>query len=224
MEEIHLSDDEWALFKYIPNKIRLKSYVSRMKTCETMDEVENCVLLPMLLHEPNITTYKSEKKDFYSRLKPFIQHLRGSGSTALYERICELNRMLNRENKNKLSFNGLLQQIEVAMPKPGEGARCIVELIITPSDDKGRMMAIAATLAGVEYRQVTNKHFDGETGVNISAKFSVIRGNAHQLFVWLGCLREYWNDEDFSIRYKSDRIDRDGLSLTQAQLFAENNV
>lgn len=224
MEEICLTDEEWALFKYIPNVTRLKSYVLRMQACKSMDEVSDCVLLPMLLHEPSLADKQSEKRDFYTRLQPFIKHLRGSGNTALFERISALNELLKRENKNRLSFAGLLQQIEVAMPKPGEEARCIVELVITPSDDNGRMLTVAATLAGVEYREVTHKHFDGESGVNVSARSMVVHASSHRLAVWLGCLMHYWEDTALSVRYKSPRIDREGLTLMQAQLFAANHV
>lgn len=224
MENIQLTDEERALFKYIPNEERLKSYVVRMGKCASMDEVEDCVLIPMLLHEPNITAESSEKKDFYTRLQPFINHLRGAGNTAMYERIGKLNRILKKENKNKLSFGGMLQQIEVAVPKPGEEAHCIVELIITPSEGKDRMIAITATLAGVEYRKTTNKHFDGECGVNISPTSYVIKGDTRRLSVLLSYMDEYWDSEEIYVHYKSGRIDREGLTLSQAKAFADHNV
>lgn len=224
MTEIELTDNELALFRYVPNIERLKSYVERMKQCENMEQVENRVLIPMLLNEPNITAEQSEKKDFYTRLQPFIGHLRGSGNTALYERICELNVILRRENKNKLSFAGLLQQLEIPLPKAGEEARCIVELIITPKEENGRMLAITATLAGVEFRKTTSKDFDGESGVNVSAVSYIIKGDTRQLSALLNRLKRYWDDTEMLIRYKSARVDREGLTLSQAMAFADNNV
>lgn len=224
MENIQLTDEERALLKYIPNEERLVSYVTRMRKCTSMDEVEDCVLIPMLLHEPNITAESSEKKDFYTRLQPFIKHLRGAGNTAMYERIGKLNHILKRENKDKLSFGGMLQQIEVAVPQPGEEAHCIVELIITPSEDKDRMIAITATLAGVEFRKITNKHFDGESGVNVSPTSYVIKGDRQRLSALLFHMEEYWDSEEIYVHYKSERIEREGLTLSQAKAFADHNV
>ena len=84
---IQLSDEEWSLYRYIPNVERLKYYVGRMRNCMNMDHVMDHVVLPMLLHELEVTKENSEKRDFYTRLRPFIKHLRGSSGTTLFERI-----------------------------------------------------------------------------------------------------------------------------------------
>lgn len=224
MENIQLTDEELALLKYIPNKERLMSYVARMRKCTSMNEVEDCVLIPMLLHEPNITADNSEKKDFYTRLQPFIKHLRGASNGAMYERIGKLNRILKRENKNKLSFGGMLQQMKVPAPQPGEKTSCIVELIITSSEDKDRMIAITATLAGVEFRKITNKHFDGESGVNVSPTSYVLKGGPQRISALLSHMGRYWDSGEIYVHYKSERIDREGLTLSQAKTFADHNV
>ena len=91
---IQLSDEEWSLYRYIPNVERLKYYVGRMRNCMNMDHVMDDVVLPMLLHELEVTKENSEKRDFYTRLRPFIKHLRGSSGTTLFERITRLNEIL----------------------------------------------------------------------------------------------------------------------------------
>ena len=52
---IQLSDEEWSLYRYIPNVERLKYYVGRMRNCMNMDHVMDHVVLPMLLHELEVT-------------------------------------------------------------------------------------------------------------------------------------------------------------------------
>lgn len=210
MKELHLTNNELDLLKYIPDKERLVSYVERMRHCKSMDEVESRVLIPMLEWEPNVTAESAEKKDFYTRLQPFIGHLRGAGNTALYERICRLNVMLRKADKRKQSFAGLLQQLELPVPKAGEETRCLVELVITPQGEDGRMLAVTATLAGVECWETSNEWS--------------VKGDARRIAALLVRMQQYWDDHELSIRYRSARLVCEGLTLSQALVLAEAEV
>lgn len=221
---IQLTDDEWSLFKYIPNVERLKGYVGRMENCANIDQVMDRVILPMLLNEPEVTAENSEKKDFYTRLQPFIKHLRGSSGTTLFERISSLNETLRRENRRGQTLAGILRQIKIEAPNPGEEAVCIIELIINTSPEHDNLIRIGADLVGVEYRKTTSKHFDGESGVNFSATAYLVRGNIGSMLVLLRQIKAYSDDNNIAIRYRSSNIDREGLTLSQAIEFAEKNI
>ena len=167
---IQLSDEEWSLYRYIPNVERLKYYVGRMRNCMNMDHVMDHVVLPMLLHELEVTMENSEKRDFYTRLRPFIKHLRGSSGTTLFERITRLNEILKREKRCGQTFAGILQQIKIEPPKLGEEASCIIELIISSSPENGNVISVSPILVGGEYRKKVNQSIGREIGVNVSGR------------------------------------------------------
>ena len=167
---IQLSDEEWSLYRYIPNVERLKYYVGRMRNCMNMDHVMDHVVLPMLLHELEVTKENSEKRDFYTRLRPFIKHLRGSSGTTLFERITRLNEILKREKRCGQTFAGILQQIKIEPPKLGEEASCIIELIISSSPENSNVISVSPILVGVEYRKKVNQSIGREIGVNVSGR------------------------------------------------------
>ena len=155
---IQLSDEEWSLYRYIPNVERLKYYVGRMRNCMNMDHVMDHVVLPMLLHELEVTKENSEKRDFYTRLRP------------LFERITRLNEILKREKRCGQTFAGILQQIKIEPPKLGEEASCIIELIISSSPENGNVISVSPILVGVEYRKKVNQSIGREIGVNVSGR------------------------------------------------------
>ena len=71
---IQLSDEEWSLYRYIPNVERLKYYVGRMRNCMNMDHVMDHVVLPMLLHELEVTKENSEITPIHQALTRLVRH------------------------------------------------------------------------------------------------------------------------------------------------------
>ena len=72
---IQLSDEEWSLYRYIPNVERLKYYVGRMRNCMNMDHVMDHVVLPMLLHELEVTKEKFREERLLHPITPIHQAL-----------------------------------------------------------------------------------------------------------------------------------------------------
>lgn len=149
MNNLRLTEEERALSKYIPNMKRLKLYVERMSKCKNMKEVSDQVLLPMLLLESTLKGSLSERKDFYSRLRPFIKHLRGSSNTSLYERICKLNETIRKEKKTRL-YELLLQQIRIQLPENMDKARYIINLLVHADREDEQTVCLSISLVTVD--------------------------------------------------------------------------
>ena len=54
----------------------------------------------------------------------------------------------------------------------------------------------------MEYRKITSKHFDGESGVNISATAYLVRGGIGSMLTLLRQIEAYSEDENIAIRYR----------------------
>ena len=140
------------------------------RTYEKLHEYGSCDGSRRAPHELEVTKENSEKRDFYTRLRPFIKHLRGSSGTTLFERITRLNEILKREKRCGQTFAGILQQIKIEPPKLGEEASCIIELIISSSPENSNVISVSPILVGVEYRKKVNQSIGREIGVNVSGR------------------------------------------------------
>lgn len=69
---------EVALYSYVPNEERVVMYIEWMQSCKTMKQVINHVIFYILMHEKLVTYETAMRKDFYTIIEPFIQHIRKS--------------------------------------------------------------------------------------------------------------------------------------------------
>ena len=105
----------------------------------------------------------------------------------------------------------------------GDQVRVVLHQVAEVCDGRF-LISLSASLVGVEYRKITSKHFDGESGVSISSIAYLVRGGIGRMLTLLRQIEAYSEDENIAIRYRSNNIDREGLTLSQAINFAEKNI
>lgn len=73
--ELSLTLDEMGLYQYIPSIKRVKGYVERLRACHTLRQVIDSVILYMLVNEQLVTFENALRKEFYTKIQPFIRHI-----------------------------------------------------------------------------------------------------------------------------------------------------
>lgn len=143
-----LNDYEKDLLPYISDPERIKDYVCRMRTCDTLKDVESRVLIPMVRNE-QIPTDKLSKKDFYERLLPFLGHIRKISRNTLWNHMTDLAALLNRQEavaKKATTIEIFADISEIQRPNPGETVCYELDITITAPLDHSEALHVHSVL------------------------------------------------------------------------------
>jgi len=222
---VWLTDEELYLYRYIPDVVRLKLYISRMLICESMEQLTSQVLLPMYVSEPLVRSVISTDK-FYMKLLPFIsQNIKAKRGT-LYKHITDMVADLSKQDILDARSKPMMQLIEnmkLQAPKVGEEAVYSLQIVVSNSvDESGNLIYASTVLVGnVFVRKSASKNFDGEMLPSGMCAYC-IEGTSAAIVEFLSYISTLLSDEQVeSVRYTSDRYDKDEITLEQAFKIAE---
>lgn len=226
MTDIKLTPEEVELRLYIPDDLRIRTYTTRLGLCKSLKEAEEHVMIPMIRNE-NIPLELVPREEFYSRIAPFLTGIKKLSRTTLWNHFTDLANLLKRQKDNGPAANLSLFGTGIELPKvqPGEEARYTIEVIITASGEKADSLVMSAVLTGVDYRKVEIKNFDAERlGLQSVCSYS-LRGSASMLRQALSYIHSLFGAEaNVSVQYKSDCMDREGITILQAIEWTEDEV
>lgn len=226
MNKIELTAEEELLHLYISDALRIKTYTAQMKACRSLKEAEDRVLIPMIRNE-GISLDIIARKEFYSRLKPFLKHIKKLSRTTLWNHFTDMAELLKKQKDcDHTALQSLFSGgIELMSPKLGEEAHYTIEVVITASEENSDKLLMSALLTGVECRKVDIKNFDGERmdahcdcSYCMTATLSFIIG----MMEYMASLFDINNKVD--VQYKSEWVNREQLTLEQAIQLAKSEI
>lgn len=225
MNTLALAPEEEQLRRYIPDDTRIKTYTARLKACTTWNEAESCVLIPMIRNE-EIPVEKIARKEFYSALKPFLVHIKSLSDTTLWNHFTDIATLLKKQKEcGPMAMQSLFSGgIELPVPQPGEEARCIIEVLISPSEKNREKLCMSALLLGIECRKADIRHFDGEQPGLPHAGCYLLSAPAAPMHSLLSYLASLFGTEEAAIQYRSRLLRREGLTFGEAARLAKSEM
>ena len=151
MNRLDMNAAEQDFGRFFPDEARLQAYLLRIRSCQTLSEVEDRVVIPMV-REGYVDVQTIALSRFYGRLIPLLGHIRRVSPTTVYNHMVALARVLARQNRRPAAESPSWSA-PLAMPAPAEGER--VEM---------RFALIATRLRGADELTLSLVHLDTKTG------------------------------------------------------------
>lgn len=159
METRRFTPQEQDFGRFFPEASQLQACLVVIRSCRTLREVEDRVVVPMI-RRGLVTHEQVTRKAFYGRLLPLLSHLRKVSPTTLYNHMVTLVRTLDRQEKRLTDVvrSRLTDEVVLRCPGAAETMTLTLQVSVVRSAD-GKTLRLSTRVADIDVRTTRqNRH------------------------------------------------------------------
>ncbi|MGN0037049.1 MAG: hypothetical protein ACI36X_07555 [Bacteroidaceae bacterium] len=159
METRRFTPQEQDFGRFFPEASQLQACLVVIRSCRTLREVEDRVVVPMI-RRGLVTHEQVTRKAFYGRLLPLLSHLRKVSPTTLYNHMVTLVRTLDRQEKRLTDAvrSHLTDEVVLRCPGSAETMTLTLQVSVVRSAD-GKTLRLSTRVADIDVRTTRQNRY-----------------------------------------------------------------